>query len=293
MRGQNQEDNPRQVSLAEMLPINGSIGREHLLVVLKSYFDGGNKADSALHDLLTLASVSGTKKLWHPFEVAWKKNLRKHKAAFLHVTDAIGFHGIYEGWNVAKRDDFISDCVDVALQHIARANKPGEIGRYGIYPSIIVVNIKDFVASAKANPGHPQNINQSCARHSLANVIWWAENKAACSECHLFFDQGEPFRGCVVQITQSKKAKRDAPGLKMITSTTEADSRQVPALQLADLYAWCLAHQSSGKNLEWLDRLLTNDFHQEYYAGADITKVDQRAVALFDSWKIPKVAPTR
>jgi len=38
------------------------------LVVLKSYFDAGNKADSREYDVLFLAALSATEDEWGPFE---------------------------------------------------------------------------------------------------------------------------------------------------------------------------------------------------------------------------------
>jgi hypothetical protein len=276
-----------------MLPTNGRVSLEHLLVVLRSYFDGGNKADSAQYDVVSLAAVSGTKDLWHRFEIDWKKNLRKHKAAFLHVTDAVGRMGIYEGWKEDQRDLFISDCVVIAKKHIARAIKPDRPGNYGLFPCVVSIHLKDFVAHFKANPTHPHNADQTCLRHLLATVIWWAQTKAMCTECAMFFDQGEPFLGHLIQIMQSKKAMKDAPSLAMITSKGDADSKNVPALQLADLYAWCVSHRNSVWRPQWLKDLLSDDYWLEYYDKESLGVVDMEAMQTFDSWNVPKRTPTK
>ncbi len=262
-------------------------------MVLKSYFDGGNKSDSTQYGVLTLASVSGTKELWHPFEVDWKKNLRKHHTKFLHVTDAVGRVGIYEGWSEDRRDSFILDCVKVAQKYIAKVEKSDSKGRYGVFPSVVSIELKDFVQNAKVNPTHPQNADQSILRHCIANVVWWAQHKASCSECSLFFDQGEPFLGILIQIMQSKKAMRDAPALAMITSKGDADSRKVPGLQLADLYAWCVSHRLTEWHPEWLKTLLSDDYQLNHYDSTVISDVDTQAIQTFESWKVPRRSRTK
>jgi len=72
-------------------------------VVLKSYFDGGNQADSQEYDVLSLAVMSGAQDLWIPFENDWNKVLLNHHAAYLHTTDAVARVGIYEGWTEPQR----------------------------------------------------------------------------------------------------------------------------------------------------------------------------------------------
>jgi hypothetical protein len=42
-----------------------------MLVVLRSYFDAGNQADSREYDVLSLAVASGTLNEWGPFENEW------------------------------------------------------------------------------------------------------------------------------------------------------------------------------------------------------------------------------
>jgi len=71
---------------------------------------------------VTLAVISGTKEQWIPFEIEWKKNLKKHKAKYLHTTDAVAMNDPFDkdsGWTEKSRDAFLLDCVTVASRHIA------------------------------------------------------------------------------------------------------------------------------------------------------------------------------
>jgi hypothetical protein len=58
------------LSLADLSPLNPA-PENHLLMVLKSYFDGGNQADSSEYDRISLATVCGTAKQWKRFDSAW------------------------------------------------------------------------------------------------------------------------------------------------------------------------------------------------------------------------------
>jgi len=69
--------------------------KDSIPTLLKSYFDGANKADSTQYKVVTLASISGTKYDWAPFEREWRQTLKRHKAPCLHLTDAISFYNYF------------------------------------------------------------------------------------------------------------------------------------------------------------------------------------------------------
>src|SRR5664279_1039477 len=60
-----------QLSLGDLSPLT-PVPQGHLLVVLKSYFDGGNKADSPEYSHACIAVVSGSEKQWKRFNTDWK-----------------------------------------------------------------------------------------------------------------------------------------------------------------------------------------------------------------------------
>ncbi len=81
-------------------------------MVLKSYFDGSNQADSSEYDRISIATVCGTGKQWKRFDTAWKKVLYKHHADYLHTTDAVSLQNDFatkRGWNNTRVDSFIGD----------------------------------------------------------------------------------------------------------------------------------------------------------------------------------------
>jgi hypothetical protein len=46
-------------SITDFCPLS-IVPRDHILVVFKGYFDGGNQADSTEYDIVTLAAYSGS-----------------------------------------------------------------------------------------------------------------------------------------------------------------------------------------------------------------------------------------
>jgi hypothetical protein len=280
-------------SLIDLLATNATVPRGLSLVVLKSFFDAGNQANSCQYEVLSLAVMSGTHDLWVPFDKDWKRILKKHKADHLHTTYAVSRKGIYKGWTEGQRDAFLKDCVSVAAKHCARA-KIGEVpGKYGINCFVVSFVLKDFVDHAKRYPEQPQNVNESCLRQALPELLNWCKDQAACEHCHCFFDQGEPFYGILSQILQSKQAIRDAWLLKMITHRSESDMRFVPALQLADLYAWCQSHRNSTWQPKWKAKLLRTHFRWQWLDKSNLDNVEPGSQEVWRSWNLPKLASTK
>jgi hypothetical protein len=262
-------------------------------VVLKSYFDGGNQADSRQYDVVSLASVSGTFEEWRPFEKDWKHVLRKHKVDYLHTTDAVSRQGIYEGWSEDQADRLLSDCSRVARKHCARATIDDVPGKFALFVFVVSIDLKDFVQEAKRDPKSCQNANEELMRQTLGETVLWSLDQAACDQCHYFFDQGEPFYGHLCQLLQNKEAMKTAHLMKKITFRTEADMRLVPALQLADLYAWAQCNRNDPWNPVWKEKLLRSHFRWQWIDKTNIRDVDTREQAEWLRWKLPKRAVTK
>ncbi len=278
------------------MPTNGDVPKGYSFVVLKSYFDGGNQADSRQYDVVSLAAVSGTQTEWKPFKRDWKRNLKKHKTPYYVITrpSAIARKGIYKGWTKYQRDSFLKDCVKLASKHHARVNL-GNVpkGRFGLYCFVVSFVLKDFVEHTKRNPSMPNNANEGCLRQALGAVLIWSEEQAACEHCQFFFDQGEPFFSHLHQILQSKKALRDADLLNKIVLSEEADMRYAPALQLADLYAWSVSHRLAEWKPKWQQKLLDTHYRWEWIDKTNVHDVNQAHQETFNAWKIPKRAATK
>ncbi len=279
--------------LIDLLATNGTVPKGFLFLILKSYFDGGNQGDSRQYDVLSLAVMSGTKDVWLPFAKAWNGVLRKHKVGYLHTSDAVARKGIYNGWKVTQRDALLRDCVRVAARYCARA-AIGEVpGKYGINCYVVSFNLKDFVARAKIHPQQPKNVYEACLRQAIPHVLQWCDEQAGCDQCHCFFDRGEPFYGILKQLQENKKVLKDAPALKTITHRSESDMRRVPALQLADLYAWSQSHRDSTWKPIWKTKLLSTHFNWQWIDCANLDRVIPAHQEVWQSWNLPKRSPTK
>jgi hypothetical protein len=201
----------RNLSLADLMA-NNDVGPEgQLVVILKSHFDGGNQADSTQYDVVTLAVVSGTKEQWIPFEIEWKKDLKKHKAKYLHTTDAVAMNDPFDndsGWTEKSRDAFLLDCVTVASRHIAhqKTNRSGSM--VGLYPATITIVLKDFNEARDLDKRLPRTPYEICTTQALYRALEWGNEIMGAEYYHLFFDQNESFRGHICDRQQNKKARR-------------------------------------------------------------------------------------
>ena len=58
--------------------------------------------------------------------------------------------------------------------------------------------------------------------------------------------------------TNKKSSKHLKPMWDRISSITEADMRDLPALQMADLFAWCISHRLQKPRHKWQNRILNH-----------------------------------
>jgi hypothetical protein len=171
-----QMPNAVQFSLIDLMPVHIGISKEHLLVVLKSYFDGGNQADSSRYDVISLASISGTPNQWRAFERDWKAVLKTHNAPWLHTTDALTMNDPYtteNGWDKDKVQDFLSGCVGTIENHLVVPNIEDRTkeGKYGMFPHVVSIVLKDFIRARDTNPDMPRAVEELCATQSVATVF--------------------------------------------------------------------------------------------------------------------------
>ena len=147
-------------------------------MILKSYFDGGNQADSRQYDRVTLATACGTNVQWRPFEEEWKGVLKRHNAPFLHTTAAVSLKNEFsskEGWSRTTVDAFILDCVRVVEKHIAIPDKvQGMAPRPGLLVATLSIRMKDFLRARETDPETvAPTVTEICASESLAFCFKW------------------------------------------------------------------------------------------------------------------------
>ncbi|HSU61999.1 MAG TPA: hypothetical protein VLI55_22000 [Bryobacteraceae bacterium] len=220
-------------------------------MVIKAYCDGGNLCDSRVHETATIACIIGRPTVFRTFERHWKVNLRKHKVAYLHTTDAVSFKGIYAKWwdeddvkgSKARRDAFLRDCGNIIAGCALQCDEPKEKLPSTLVPMSVTLNLSDF-KRAQLQPSGPQDATEILATQALSHVV----DCASIFKSHfieLFFDRNEPYRGHVDDRVRNGKflAEMKARGMDLqryMLLHPPLDMRDVPELQAADLFAWAV-----------------------------------------------------
>jgi hypothetical protein len=259
-------------------------------VVLKSYFDGSNHADSSHYDRISIATVCGTSKQWKKFDTAWKKVLYKHHADYLHTTDAVSLQNDFakeKGWSKTRVDSFIGNCVDVIEKQMAIPR--GVLGKHprtGLYPITLTIPFDDWLRAKKAVPKLPDTIEELCATESCSFALKWGKYIGA-KKYELYFDRGEYFFGHIRNRWRHPKAQKDIELMKDIINVAESISRQVPALQMADLFAWSV-NRANQETREWHRRLHSFPYGSRLLDYEHLINPRPRVLDIIDSWELPR-----
>jgi hypothetical protein len=258
-------------------------------VVLKSYFDGSNHADSREYDRISIAAVCGTGKQWKKFDTAWRKVLYKHRVDYLHTTDAVSLQNDFateKGWNKTRVDSFIGDCVSVIRSHMAippRTSGGGE--RMGLLPITLTVPFDDWLRAKRDVPEIPETIEDICARESVAYALKWGKYIGS-KKYELYFDRGEPFYGYIRNTWRHPKAQIDIELMKDIINVSESISREIPALQMADLFAWSV-NRANQETRQWHIRLHDLPWESRLLDYEHLVNPNPDALKRIASWGLP------
>jgi hypothetical protein len=265
-------------------------------VILRSYFDGGNQADSTLYDVVTLAALSGTKEQWEPIETAWRMVLARYNVGWLHTTDAVALNDPYSrnnGWDASKRDRFINECFSAADPFFVRRIRGKRPYRHGVYPCTVSVLLKDHKRARSERDGVPKDANEICAVDATYRCLEWGEDIMGADFFHFTFDQGEPFRGHAEDRRRNKNARKEFPSLGRISSIKEGDMRSCLPLQLADLFAWSVSHKKKKPYFSWQRRVLAVHRMDDWLEYRHLINPVKRAVDLVEQWRLPRRKPNR
>jgi hypothetical protein len=246
--------------------------------------------------VVTLAMISGTIDQWKPVVDGWREALKINGAKWLHTTDAVSMSDPYskrDGWDVPRRDKLINDCLTAIEPLMVRKKRNNESSRYGVYPCTVSVVLPDHIRARSALENIPKNANEICSIQALHRCLEWGRDIVGADFYHLIFDQGEPFRGHIEDRRVSKKAVREFPVLGRITAVTDADMRNVPALQIADLFAWCVSHKKENKKYSWQRRVLNIDRMDDWINEPHLMNPIARTMELMKEWKLPRRRPNR
>ena len=255
----------------------------------KAYFDGAGEADRKQYKSLTLGALSGSGVQWDHFTEQWNRNLSSHRAPFLHTTDALALAPPFSkenGWSKESVRELINGCVTV-LERCATTRSRERFLFIGIRPVTVTVFLDDFRRALDKFPDIG-SVEHTCVTLALAYCHAWGIFTGY-AKIQLFFDQGEHFRGHIVDRVESKRVKKDSPGLSNIVHIGESDMREVPALQVADLLAWAVNswHRDKRVTHDWQRRLLAIDREREVFDYARLCKPNLDNLKVVKSWKLP------
>jgi hypothetical protein len=273
------------LSLGDLSLVN-PVPKGHCLVVLESYFDG---AYGPNRDNITLATACGTSEQWNVFTSEWREVLGKHEAEFLHTTDAVSLQNEFHpdnGWSRDSVDALISDCVEVIAKHLSLPGPFREISRPGLHVVTLTIPLNDYRKARKVVAKLPNSITELCTSESLGFCFNWGRRIGA-QFYHLYFDQGEPFYGHAHDRKVGKKSKKAITLMKDVVHLGQSNMRVVPALQLADLFAWCITHNDAVTR-KWHERLHDIPWDSLYLDYGYLVNPTPGALERTADWNLPQ-----
>jgi hypothetical protein len=278
--------------LVDLSPVSNCEGQ--LLVAFKCYFDGGNQADSTRYATLTLAAVSGTGIHWADLEHRWNKVLNEHGATYLHTVEALARQDGFKGWTETRVDALLSDCVGVIERCVAIRPARGPGFTYvGLRPATITVVLADYKRvlldiPKLADGGHVEHICAVQAAYCCMKYGAWV----GFNRFQFYFDQNEPFLGFIRDRINNRRSRNSAPDWREVVHAGESDSKVVPALQVADVFAWAVNHKD-GIRGEWHRRVLAIDRDSQWLDYDGLMELDEGVVEKVASFKLPRRRPMK
>lgn len=282
-------------SLGDLSPLNPA-PEDHLFVAFKSYFDGGNQADSKQYEIVTLAAFSGEQIQWSNFERQWKAVLAKHGAPYLHTTDAVALSDPFSkrnGWSARKVDNFIDDCAGV-IERCSARRRGGSLVSSGLRGHTISVILPDYKRACQKVRGL-WDVPHICVVQCVNCCFNFAHILGVDGKFQLYFDRNEPFYGHIRDRLNNRKSRGASPGWQRVAHIGESEMNAVPALQAADLLAWCVNHQyEEGRpNRRWQQRVIDVDRDAGWYDYKRLCKPIRENVDVVNSWRLPRRRPMR
>lgn len=258
-------------------------------MILQCFFDGGNQANSAQYDRITLATACGTSDQWHEFGSSWSAVLAKHEAPFLHTTDAVSLQKEFSkvnGWDKDSVDSFLSDCVEVIAGHLSVPSPTRTIAKAGLHVVTLTIPLNDYQRARTSNAKLPNSVTEICASESLGFCFKWGRRIGAQSY-ELYFDQGEPFYGHICDRKRNGRSRKAITLMERVSHVGESDMRAVPALQFADLFAWCINHNDTVSR-KWHGRLNSLSWDSLYLDHDLLLKPTPGALERTAAWNLPR-----
>jgi hypothetical protein len=197
----------------------------------------------------------------------------------------------FKGWKPPEVNALIADCVSV-IERRATARQGGHFHYFGLRPIAATVFLEDFKRALKLHPIHSPEMH--CAIHcATAAQVWGKIN--GYDKIEFFFDRNEPFAGHIKDRLTSTGAHQARKELRdYIVNVSEADSKMVPALQAADLLAWCINDMyNGGIKRDWQRRMLKVDRDSQVFRYSTLSNPSKEKLDIVASWNLPRRKPMK
>ncbi len=161
---------------------------------------------------------------------------------------------------------------------------------------VVTIVLTDFLRARQDNPLVPKDataILSTQAVHRCLNMGY----DAKADFYHLFVDRNERYGGHMLDRMQNKRARRHLQEhlliMDRIDITLAGDMRLMPALQMADLFAWCVSHKNKKPQHAWQREMLKYKWADEWLEYDTLIKILPGVPELVESWNLPARKPTR
>jgi hypothetical protein len=223
--------------------LNALVGG-HVFAVLRAYFDG-SKAEPPASSArsITLAGYVASDATWGNFEDGWRKVLQSHplKPAYMHMKEAMFLRKGFskdKGWTPKLRDDLLAELLRFVYEDQCCRS---------LYAVCCTLNVDDYDKARRE--GYPLRKPVSlcaglCAEKILSlQYVKSADTPSSClipiESIDFFFDQGEPYLGCLNAIWNQHGGKHgELTTWGLVHQISPVEMRKNPSVQLADMLAW-------------------------------------------------------
>ena len=246
--------------------------------VLECYFDGANKATEEFNRVV-LAMACGAPDQWRDFNADWDALRQQHSAPPLHTTDAAALGGKFcrkYGWDDRRVDDYIIGAVKVIRRYLES----------GLHVATLTILLEDYRRARNEIALLPKSVNNILVSESMGFCFRLGRQIGA-EKYDLHFDRNESFRGHVIDVKESKQALIDVPYFKRVNVCTADVADLTPALQMVDLFAWCISHNDNATRF-WHRALNDLPWASRYLDYGYLSKPDMAALERTLGWKLKR-----
>jgi hypothetical protein len=242
--------------------------------MIYGFLDDSGKEGQETNPYVVMAGYIGSVDLWLELSRKWIDLLVKHGINAIHMKDLIPLTGEYKtrGWGIAKRDEVMSEFLDVLRQ----SNATG-IG--------IAVDTEAWRAIKKEHPQYSSffgTAQEFCMQRIIRRIVDRLHEIAQEDQVTIVWDRDHEFAVSRVKF-YGNLIRHDPRANALISAIMFADPNRYPALQCADILAWetrkeltqkAGGHKSTRRWRELFSQMpdIQLDYMGEFYDRAELDK---------------------